>query len=303
MAGQTPSCHSLPSLPSLPPLEMPQAELSTLSIPAPPPVDSDSATSSHPTASLPLPHSFSTAFNSSSQLDFDSAKSPKAASSLAPPQSLRKSISVDSFVQYGRDSPSSGGARPNRGNTGSALEPPRSLVFGVSSRLRREREQRVQYGRIRGASVSTAQDDYNSSLIPDSDLERSDPLNRPAESFRRASLKGHEQSRPFIRPGELPLPSRTPTLSSTSSTSSISVSTGSSNHEDVPRLQSVSSLQSIPRRGITSSIGATSGRARSGSLGVYAPNTGKRILINTHLWAVRVLLRNAFYPVILNHDN
>src|SRR6266850_595959 len=57
------------------------------------------------------------------QHDNDSAtkkdtRSPTPRQSLNPTPSLRKSVSVDSFAQYGRDSPILAGPRQNRGNTG-----------------------------------------------------------------------------------------------------------------------------------------------------------------------------------------
>ncbi|KAG5635097.1 hypothetical protein H0H81_012453 [Sphagnurus paluster] len=214
--------------------------------------------------------SFATAYTSPADLDTISAvPSP----SLAPLQSLRKSISVDSFVHFGRDHHPTGGSSSSRIAPGSILDTPRNLVFGSSPPFTTERDQ-VLGGRNRGSSVST-RDGEESTF--DSDVERSDPLYSPVERYRHASLK--DQSRPLIRGGELPLPSRTPTLSTTSSMSSVmSTSTSPTTLEEVPRHLSLSSLQFYTR---TPQL-APSGRIRSGSLGTYT-NTGRHALINTQM--------------------
>ncbi|KAF8078601.1 ras guanine nucleotide exchange factor domain-containing protein [Lyophyllum atratum] len=256
--------HSLPSLSPLPPLQMPD-DPSANSLPLPQSDDPYYIPFS-PTPSFA--ESFATAYTS--QADSENLASP---SSLAPVQSLRKSLSVDSFVKFGRNvHPDS---RSTRLNTGSTLDTPKDLVFGASPALTTERDQFL-FGRQRGSSISSVRDGDES--VADSDVERSDPLNSPVERYRHASLK--DQSRPYIRGGELPLPSRTPTLSSTSSMSSmISTATSSSTIEDVPRQQSLSSLQSYPGR---STPTAAPGRIRSGSLGTYT-NPGRHMLIDTQL--------------------
>ncbi|KAL0951160.1 hypothetical protein HGRIS_007892 [Hohenbuehelia grisea] len=212
--------------------------------------------------------------------------SPPTSSCLAP-QTLRKSVSVDSFVQYARDeSSSAAGTRQSRVNTGSALDPPRNLVFGISDGLRRERE-RARSERSRAASVSTtlSGDDYEESV--GGDAEPSDLLHSSPTGFRpQPPIKAHEQPEIFATSVQLPLPSRTPTLSTTSSTSSTSVTTTSSTQEDVPRLRATTSMQSMPRRGTVPTIPTSgAGRTRSGSLGVYnSPAvSGVRMVINTQL--------------------
>lgn len=166
-------------------------------------------------------------------------------------------------MHYGRDSLSTVVTRPNRGHTGSALEPPCGLVG-----LRRDLNQVNQSGRSRGDSISSVK----SSQAEDSDAERSDAYSSPTDRYTHA-LKAENQ------PG-LPLPSRTPTLSTTSSMSSImSSTTSSSTQEAEPCLRSASSLHAVPRPLLAT------GRTRSGSLGVYTQNT-RRIHINTQLSSV-----------------
>ncbi|KAF5374764.1 hypothetical protein D9758_000275 [Tetrapyrgos nigripes] len=189
--------------------------------------------------------------------------------SLQPPQGLRKSVSVDSFVRYGRDANTSVVNRPSRGQTGSALEPPKGLTFASSSGPRSDLDSIHQTARARGISVSSVRDGYQSSLAGDSDFDRSE-IHSPND--RKIQPKG------FIRGGELPLPSRTPTLSTTSSMSSImTASTSSSTQEAAPVMRSPTSL----KRDSTATSVASSGRTRSGSLGVYS--TGKRVYINTQV--------------------
>jgi hypothetical protein len=199
-----------------------------------------------------------------------------AQSQLLPQSTLRKSLSVDSFVQYSPNLTT----RASRGNTNSAIEPPRSLVFDVSAGLRRQREQQTAATRARGASVSSVKDEAH---ISDSDVDRIDSVvSSPTDPFRPISLKSQEQPAPLIRGGDLPLPARTPTLSTTSSLSSIvTASTSASTQDGVSRVQSTSSLQTTSRK--TPAVIAA-GRARSGSLGVYAPpSTSRRMVINTQV--------------------
>lgn len=215
-----------------------------------------------PAASFVSRESYSTAISSPETENIPTAK-PAATHSVLAPQSLRKSISVDSFVHYGRDSLSTVVTRPNRGHTGSALEPPSGLVG-----LRRDLHQVNQSGRSRGDSISSVK----SSQAEDSDTERSDAYSSPTDRYTHA-LKAENQ------PG-LPLPSRTPTLSTTSSMSSImSSTTSSSTQEAEPSLRSAPSLHAPPRPLVAT------GRTRSGSLGVYTQNT-RRIHINTQLSSV-----------------
>ncbi|TFK41136.1 ras guanine nucleotide exchange factor domain-containing protein [Crucibulum laeve] len=282
-----PPTHDLPSLPPLPPLKVPQdSNGATLH-----PGHADGA----PLLQSPAPSfadSFSTAFTSPSEQDNeDKLDSPSrlGSATLVPPQSLRKSISVDSFVHYGRESAQATGPRPNRGNTSSAVDPPRRVIFGISSALKKEREEPSQIGRDRGASVGSVRDEHANYSLADSDTERYERLGSPVDRYRRASLKGHEPAR-VIRGGELPLPSRAPALSTTSSMSSIMTAstnastTTNTTEEASPQVQlATSSLPLIPQRRATPVFSANAGRTRSGSLGVYAPSSGRRMLINTHI--------------------
>lgn len=241
--------------------------------------DSSSYLHSPIASSLASQDSFSAALSSSSPMNPDGPTPDHllpSSSSLAPPASLRKSISVDSFVNYGREaSSSSTTTRPNRVHTESAMHPPKSLIF--STGLKPEREQRAPTGRTRGSSISVVADEYDPTL---SDTERYGPLNTVSEGVRRTSLK--DQRKPVIRGGELPLPSRSLTLSTTSSISSISTT-----HEDSPHVNTHISSSSQPRRGTTLSLDAIppSGRIRSGSLGGIQSNP-RHILINTQVPAV-----------------
>ncbi|KAL0571812.1 hypothetical protein V5O48_010142 [Marasmius crinis-equi] len=234
-----------------------------------------SAAPRSPASSFASRESFLTAVSSptTSEIDSPIPPSPIPASLLSPQSTgLRKSVSVDSFVHYPQLH-SGVATRPNRGNTGSALEPPRGLISGLRKGLD---NQLAASARGRGGSVSSVKDGYQSSVAGDSDVERSDILR-----YKRSSLKGQDSTRSFIRGGELPLPSRTPTLSTTSSMSSIVTASTSSSTQDgrasiqsTPSVQSLQSLRPNP---------VSSGRTRSGSLGVYAPSSGRRMQINTHL--------------------
>jgi hypothetical protein len=221
-----------------------------------------------PAASFMSKESYSTAISSPSSPDLQNtalARPVPAAASAS--LSLRKSISVDSFVHYGRETSSTVVTRPNRGHTGSALEPPTGLVG-----LRRDLNHVNQSGRSRGDSISS----IKSSLSEDLDPDHSDDYNSPTDRYR---LKNQDQSRLFVSGGELPLPSRTPTLSTASSQSSIlSSTTSSSTQEAVPALRSVSSLQAS-----RPSVSVDPGRARSGSLGVYTTPNTRRVQINTQI--------------------
>ncbi len=203
-------------------------------------------------------------------------------SRMAPGPSLRKSVSVDSFAQYNQKSPVLSGPRPNRGHTGSAIEPPRNIVYGVSSSLQKEREEQIQATRNQGADDNSTKDGMDPALH-DSDVERSDTLGSPVERYRHTSPKPQDHAKPVLRGGELPLPSRTPTLSTTSSLSSVlsDITTNSSTLEDTSRSLSSTSLQ-LPRRGTLPAVTAP-GRARSGSLGVYSPRSVKRPTTSSYI--------------------
>ncbi len=281
MAGVEPTESPLLSSPSLQALSISDNE--ALRPPKQDAFDYSAAQSPAPS----FAESFSTALTSPSQVVLDN---PPSTSLLPPPSSLKKSISVDSFVQYGRDHIPTV-TRPNRGHTSSALEAPKGLLFDSTHKI--DRERRITISRSRGASVSSAGDDRVVSVVGESDVERSDILNTPIDAYNRISLKGQDKGKSFVSGGELPLPARTPTLSTTSSMSSImTASTSSSTQEGVPRMQSASSLHSIARRSMPASSAA--GRSRSGSLGMYptSNSSSRRMMINTSLsgTSVRIFL-------------
>jgi hypothetical protein len=259
------SGQCLPSISPLPPIELPDAPTSGGS--------SERDRSSflrRSSTSLASHNSFATAMSSTSAQGTPAESpsrpsSPVHHSSLAPTQSLRKSISVDSFVR--RDT-SKTGTRPKRTNTDLAMKVPVIQPSGS-----RDYEHHALQ-RNRGVSFST-QGDYDPSTGDDLDVD-------PWASRRRASLKGKDSQLPFVRPGELKLPPRIPALSSTSSTSSIST-TPSSPREEYRRLHATTSMQSIPGRIANPVLASISGRARSGSLGVKVDSGGRPIFINTQL--------------------
>ncbi|KAJ7900370.1 ras guanine nucleotide exchange factor domain-containing protein [Mycena olivaceomarginata] len=177
-------------------------------------------------------------------------------------QGVRKSVSVDSFAPLARDA----APRPNRGHTASALEAPRNLIFDRAPPTRDHVQ--MYNSRERGDSVSSSVrgDDYDG----DSDVERS-------TSFPER-YAGMDNVKP-IRGGDLPLPPRATTLSTTSSMSSImTASSTSSTEEGIHTRQAMRA--SIPATAAATS--SRTGRTRSGSLGVYASHPAKRILISTH---------------------
>ncbi|TFK30463.1 ras GEF [Coprinopsis marcescibilis] len=211
--------------------------------------------------------SFSTAFTSPTRDQGHS--SPRL---LSPPTNLlRKSVSVDSFV----NTTSVRSTRPQP-------EPEPSRTRGYSAAIPPRTDKAYPWtSRSRGASVSSGHDDYDSPTYADSDVERFDPQ-VPTDRYRHASIKTQDSHRPVIRGGELPLPSRSQGLSATSSMNSVlTASTSSSQREAHPALRSVSSLQASTRAQQASKL--ETGRTRSGSLGVYTSSHPKRMTINTHI--------------------
>lgn len=220
----------------------------------------------HSNASLASQNSFATAMSSSpgpgTPSEVPSGSSSPIPPHLAPPQSLRKSLSVDSLVRS--DIPRSA-TRTKRTNTELAMPDPALPPQGS-----RDYEHRALHEatRTRGTSLST-EGGYEPSIAEDSDLEPW-PTSR-----RRQSLKGKDQQHP---PGELKLPPRMPALSSASSISSISTAP-SSPREEYRRLHATTSMQSIPARMSNPALSnIASGRARSGSLGVKV--AGRPTFIN-----------------------
>ncbi|KAH9937673.1 ras guanine nucleotide exchange factor domain-containing protein [Fomitopsis serialis] len=229
----------LPPIPSLPPIQMPDA--SQFSASAHP------SSRTNPQASrrhISSPHVSQDTFMTA-QTSRDSPATPPAADedyygapspTFSQSSSLRKSISVDSFVKA-RQQGISQLTRTARGNTlSSNLAPPQEIRQRVhtqsasvsaesaasSSRVPlREREKPAvpplpTPSRSRGTSVSTNADDREGpKFFDESDLERSEDLSR-------RTRKSKTMSRQLMPPpGELGLPSR---LQSVNSSPSISAS-------------------------------------------------------------------------------
>lgn len=178
-------------------------------------------------------------------------------------QSLRKSVSVDSFVSYDREtSQITSGSRANRGNTHSNFEASRTHKQDGLSRSEPTLSQPSI--RSRGASVSTMSQSRNSGIEHERGTELFQQLKRPREG-RRGSVKGKDHLRTAPRPGDLNLPPRMP----------VQVI------DDTRRLHSTTSLSSLP---VCNSALAnlTSGRARSDSLGLQSTTaSGRNLSIDT----------------------
>ena len=225
--------------------------------------------------------SFATALTSSKQGTPVSIENSDLRATSPTPLGLRKSVSVDSFVQYGRDSVPQAAPRPSRGHTSPGYPISPVHVSDATTRLRQENEIIQRSLRLRNSIADSGQ-----LVIGDSDVERSEPLLLLGDRARRMSSRAIDRHKTLIRGGELPLPSRTPTLSTVSTISSVSgVSLGA---RELPphRLQSASSMQSMSRRSINTALSNPTGRARSGSLGVYVTQSGKPILVNTRVTTV-----------------
>lgn len=254
--------HSLPSISPLPPIEMHDSPSSPPSPRHTPDLDRSSFLQ-RSTTSLASQNSFTTAL-SSSPMDQSRTGSPMTHPPLAPPCSLRHSVSVDSFVR--KEVPKNS-TRPKRTNTDLAM-----IVPVIRHSRSRDYEHRAfhQVTRSSGVSFNT---DYDPSVVEDTELW---PLGR-----RRPSLKGKEQQQPFVSPGELKLPPRMPAPSLASSISSISTAPPSP-RQDSRRLQATTSMTFIPGRTTNPALANISGRARSGSLGVKVGG-GRLSLINTQM--------------------
>ncbi|KAI0051683.1 ras GEF [Auriscalpium vulgare] len=238
------SPSDLPTIPSLPPIVMPDTSL--FSTPGRLHSLGEGSSPASPAALPPL-RAGSQLSPLTSPSDYI-RPSPTQTQSLAPPTSLRKSVSVDSFVRYSPTSPVTVTARPARTNTlgpgyedlraGSpgvhlAWQPPRADPPHVSYQ---QRDSRFPLsGRSRGASISTIGDDYHRTLVEDSDEDSNEPLH--LSDFHKAAARGKEKQRLVISPGDLPLPTKLPALSPPSSVSSVSISS-MTNGDDTPRLPS-----------------------------------------------------------------
>jgi hypothetical protein len=262
--------HSDTLPPSLPPIQI----LHSSTVSSNPP-------QSHPTSSEFF-SSLSQAAQDAPAITSGSTSQHPVSSSLALPQNLRKSVSVDSFVAYAHD----GGTmttkmRPARVHTSPDLQRPRtcgSAPFADSSTqtrqkhiVRTERTRGVSFGATAVGTAAHAEED----LDTDSDDERSTPLRKSGEMTGRAFVKGKEHLGPSVPPGELPLPSRARALGSFQSSSS---STGVDPHP----IHKASSA----RRDVNMSLGTLPPRLRSGSLVTQPVNGNKRILINTDMTKV-----------------
>lgn len=178
-------------------------------------------------------------------------------------QSLRKSVSVDSFVVYDREtSQRTSSPRANRGNTYSTFEVPGT--HKQDGLLRSEHNLSQPSFRSRGASVSAMSQSRDSGIEHERGAELFQRLKRPSEG-RRGSVKGKDHLRTAPRPGDLNLPPRMP----------VQVV------DDTRRLHSTTSLSSLPVCN-PALANLTSGRARSDSLGLQTTTaSGRNLSINT----------------------
>lgn len=255
------SAHELPDLPSLPPLALPSYCESTL---APPPPLSPGRSSSQlqQSPALSLAESFSTAYTSAPPGQELTEISHLDPSSLAAPQSLRKSLSVDSFAQYNRDS--------YKNHSNESAEPNRNMMYGLTVNTQAQPTIPIFPPRSRGESLSFLQQDHEPPFPPDPDVDRYDLLSHTAlEHARRLSLKTQEPSSASLRGGDLTLPARTPASPTTTP--------NHSELRELPTISSSTSLQSSSRKIHTAH---PAGRLRSGSLGYNFPSSSKR---DTHI--------------------
>lgn len=245
---------SLPHLPRLPPIDL----------------------QNNPAASDALfPDSFPSAFHPNQP----SSPTSQPRQSLSPPLSLRKSISVDSFVT----SPSFPSPRLQRDPH---QIPSRGFVAGLTSAFRRDSTTDLRSGRNRGASVSSVRDQHQ----PDSDLDHH-PLPDRDQRFRLPSVKGPDPSRLPVRAGELPLPARTSSSINDFSTP-LSPTSSSSDHMNMNYMNYPSHPPPHhpppppPPRRVTN-VPINTGRARSVSIGTQQSQPPpKRMIINTQLSSV-----------------
>ena len=211
----------LPKIPSLPPIQMPDtSNLFDSTSPRRPSSPSSRPSSGSPYASQ---DTFLTAHTSLSP-DHPSPDGPASPVYIYPlgvptmstPTALRKSISVDSFVNYKPSSmaasrqkppsPLSAEYRSSQADVDRFPAPPSHQSESPASTFRSpwaDRDKRSMAAfppssRSRGTSVSTTTDDRD---LDESDLERSD-------EFARRMRKGKQAPRTSVRPGELPMPSR-----------------------------------------------------------------------------------------------
>lgn len=221
----------LPKIPSLPPIQMP--DTSNLFGQSSGHKDSESP-SSRPSSSSPYTSqdTFLTAHTSLSPdqpISFSGNGSPvylypPAAPAMNTPPGLRKSISVDSFVNYKHPamaaarptppSPLSSDFRSSQADSDRVPNPSSRQPDAATPTFRppwADRDKRATAystsSRSRGTSVSTTTDDRDLGCLDESDIERSD-------DFSRRMRKSKQTSRQSVRPGELPMPSRLQTRGS-----------------------------------------------------------------------------------------
>lgn len=220
MTSQTPPID-LPKIPSLPPIQMPDTSNLFRSSNGQKNGDSPSSRSS-PLASQDTFLTAHTSLSPDQPSSSSGSGSPvylyPAAPAMNAPTGLRKSISVDSFVNYKH--PGMAAARPNPPSPLSSdfrasqadtdhLPPPSSRQSDATAAPFRppwvDRDKRATpysaSSRSRGTSVSTTTDDRDPGFLDESDLERS-------EEYSRRTRKSKQFSRQSVRPGELPMPSR-----------------------------------------------------------------------------------------------
>lgn len=260
-------------------------EIPLLTIPIPTSTTSSSTASttseSHSTTLLHSPasssaKSFTTACTSTEGQNHVNTLHPP--SSLPPPQSLRKSISVDSFAKFSREC-----SRPGRSYTVSDQNASQSLVYALSPESSSRPGKHGPSVRHRGESMGTVYIDQDSPL--ESDTDRYDPLITSKERFRHLSLKNLEMQKPLVRGGELPLPSR---AQQNTSLSPLNINNMTNLSTIRPSLASHPSFDSSKR--VNSYNSLNSSRSRSGSLGIYVANSLTRMATTVRKYPRRAYL-------------
>lgn len=244
------TAHDLPDLPPLPPLTLPTQHMDYPSL--------------NETLAGDIPHfkspaisfaeSFTTAYTSQfgeeyeefSRLDMSSISLSQDVQNSAGENSIPLSHQGDS----GQDSTINS-------------TPASATAIGAPSVSQAAPKEPTWSSRHRGESFS--------SLMTTHDLDRDEdePISpAPVERFRHQSLQSQEAPIPFVRGGDLPLPSRAP-IGSQSNSPPV--------HNE--QIVSSSSLQSIATQHNSYN---TAGRVRSGSLGFGTPNFSRRTVGNAY---------------------
>ncbi|KAG2159883.1 ras guanine nucleotide exchange factor domain-containing protein [Suillus bovinus] len=256
----TNTSHCLPAIPSLPPIQMPgDTDKNTY---LDDPIAPEYASSTPPKASF---SSTSSTLVVSRGTPFDTGCSGFSSSTSTDPssQSLRKSVSIDSFVGYDREtSQRPSGSRANGSNTYSTFEA--SRTYKQDGLLHSEPTLSQPSIRSRGASVSAMSQNRVPGIEHEREAELFQQLKRPSGG-RRGSVKGKDHIRTPPRPGDLNLPPRMP----------VQVI------GDTRRLHSTTSLISLSACN-PALVNLTSGRARSDSLGLPTTTaSGRNLSIDT----------------------